>query len=107
MKVNVKLKELKKLEISRYDWTLRNRNELIREFYDNGYDVNKGCIKITSDYYIIDGLHRHRILSEINGNDFEITVNKVFYNHKVYTNVVVFLSYLFLPIIVLKNLLKE
>ena len=46
------------------------------------------------------------ILSKINGDDFEIEVIKVFFNHKVYTRVVVFLSYLFLPIILLIKLFK-
>ena len=106
MKVKTKLKDLKQLSISKYDWNLKNRGELIRDVYDNGYNVNKGYVKITNDFYIIDGNHRCVILSKINGDDFEIEVIKVFFNHKVYTRVVVFLSYLFLPIILLIKLFK-
>jgi hypothetical protein len=106
MRVNVKLKELNQLSISEYDWTVKNRRDLIRDIYDNGYNVNKGCVRITNDFYIIDGNHRHKILTEINGGDFEIEVIKLFFNHKIYTGVVVFLSFLFLPIIILIELLK-
>lgn len=107
MKVKVKLKELKRLRISKYDWDLRNRGYLIRDCYDNGYDVNKGYVKITSDNYIIDGNHRVKILKTISGGNFEIEVIKTFYNHKVYTSVVVFFSCLLLPFILMVKLLKK
>ena len=45
MKVKTKLKDLKQLSISKYDWNLKNRGELIRDVYDNGYNVNKGYVK--------------------------------------------------------------
>ena len=77
MIVSVKLSDLKPMFGDKsHNLESQDFNDLYKDVYRNGYDYQKVVIRITSDYYVIDGNHRVLILTDILGNNNEILVDK-------------------------------
>jgi hypothetical protein len=96
----VKLKELKTLKTNQpYFWNKSNRKSLYDDLKENGLNTKKGNIKVTFDNHIIDGHHRHKILMEIYGEDYEIKVIKFPFPKFLYISLLYTILVLSIPIL--------
>jgi len=103
--IKVKLSELKTINDRQvYYW--EKKEKLINDVYLNGFDYKKGCIKITSDFYIIDGHHRCRILGDKFGTDYEVYVKQLIINRFVYIFILSSVLILLSPLIIIYMLIK-
>ena len=72
--VKLKLGEIKSLKKTEYKET--KKVELMGSLTE-GFDYSKSVIVVTSDNYIVDGFHRHKIMCDIHDLDYEIYVKKI------------------------------
>lgn len=97
--VKVKLGDIKSAKKS--DFKMTDKVELMSSL-TNGFDYSKSVIVVTSDNYIVDGFHRHKIMCDIYGLNYEIYVKRILLNRFFYIKIILF----FLMIISPKKFLR-
>lgn len=105
MRVKVKLSDLKTINNDQlYYWV--KKEKLIKDIKLNGFDYKKGVIKISSDFYIIDGHHRCKILGEMFSYDYEVYVKQIKINRKTYIIILSSILILLSPLILGYRIIK-
>lgn len=105
---NVKLKELKPLTKNpHYSWYEPRKRLLYDSLVENGYVKKKGVIKVTYDNYIIDGHHRHYILSKFYGDEYVIEILRIPINRKIYVGFLYLLTIIFIPFLLIYYIITK
>ena len=105
--VFIKLSKLKTINTNQiYYWGNKEKKDLITNIRINGFDSKKGVIKISKDYYIIDGHHRCKILGEMFGYDYEVNVKQINISRKTYVIILSLILILLSPLILIYRLVK-
>lgn len=99
----VKLKDIK--PIKRIIWTKRQL-EMVQDVIDN-YDANKGLIKISKDFKIVDGNHRHQVLLHHYGGEHEIEVEQKKFNRLFYVIKFWLIFLMSFPFLIIYTLIKN
>jgi len=92
--VKLKLSEIKSEKKS--EFRVNEKPELFNSL-TYGFDYDKSIIVVTSDNYIVDGFHRHKIMCDIYGLDYEIYVKKIILNRFFYIKMVLFFMMIISP----------
>jgi hypothetical protein len=92
--VKLKLSEIKSEKKS--EFRVNEKPELFNSL-TYGFDYDKSIIVVTSDNYIVDGFHRHKIMCDIYGLDYEIYVKKIILNRFFYIKIVLFFMMIISP----------
>jgi len=105
--VFVKLSKLKTINTNQiYYWGGKEKKDLIKDIRINGFDSKKGVIKISKDYYIIDGHHRCKILGDMFGYGYEVNVKQINISRKTYIVILSSILVLLSPLILSYRLVK-
>jgi len=92
----VKLKDIKQTNCVSYE---KDRKKLSETFIKEGYDIEKGIIRISIDNKIINGNHRYCLLLQEYGGEHIIVVDKIFLTYGIVTIIKIIVLILLSPIL--------